>query len=126
MPDNLDEPTHVLMREVARLAPWREKLAEAARVRDDLPKPGGYYDALGPLCTRLEIWHTIYNHVLDDAAAIVEWVKGTGSAAVRRSAGAAGAQAISRANIPRASRPAIATRRTARCCCGFRGFSSWL
>ncbi len=78
MPDNLDEPTHVLMREVARLAPWREQLAEAARVRDDLPKPGDYYDALGPLSTRLEIWHTIYNHVLADAAAIVEWVKGTG------------------------------------------------
>src|SRR6202522_358945 len=78
MPDNLDEPTHVLMREVAQLAPWREKLAENARVRDNLPKPGAYYDALGPLSTRLEIWHTIYNHVLDDAAAIVEWVKGTG------------------------------------------------
>ena len=30
-------------------------------MRDELPKPGGYYDALGPLCTRLEIWHTIYN-----------------------------------------------------------------
>jgi trans-aconitate 2-methyltransferase len=53
-------------------------LAETARVRDNLPKPGVYYDALSPLCTRLEIWHTIYNHVLDDAAAIVEWVKGTG------------------------------------------------
>jgi trans-aconitate 2-methyltransferase len=78
MPDNLDEPTHVLMREVAHLAPWREQLAEAARVRDDLPKPGGYYDALGPLSTRLQIWHTIYNHVLEDAAAIVEWVRGTG------------------------------------------------
>ena len=47
-------------------------------MRDGLPKPGGYYDALGPLCSRLEIWHTIYNHVLEDAAAIVEWVKGTG------------------------------------------------
>src|SRR5471030_2981156 len=35
MPDNLDEPIHVLMREVAHLAPWREQLAEAARVRDD-------------------------------------------------------------------------------------------
>jgi trans-aconitate 2-methyltransferase len=78
MPDNLDEPTHVLMREVALLEPWRETLADHARVRDNLPTPGAYYDALGPLCTRLEIWHTIYNHVLDDAAAIVEWVKGTG------------------------------------------------
>jgi len=78
MPDNLDEPAHVLMREVAQLGPWRKTLAEAARVRDNLPKPGVYYDALSPLCTRLEIWHTIYNHVLGDAAAIVEWVKGTG------------------------------------------------
>ena len=78
MPDNLDEPAHVLMREVALLEPWRTTLAETARLRDTLPKPGVYYDALGPLCSRLEIWHTIYNHVLDDAAAIVEWVKGTG------------------------------------------------
>jgi trans-aconitate 2-methyltransferase len=78
MPDNLDEPAHVLMREVAQMEPWREMLAETARGRDALPTPGGYYDALRPLCTRLEIWHTIYNHVLDDAAAIVEWVKGTG------------------------------------------------
>ncbi len=77
-PDNLDEPAHVLMREVAQMEPWRAMLAEAARARDSLPTPGGYYDALRPLCTRLEIWHTIYNHVLDDAAAIVEWVKGTG------------------------------------------------
>ncbi len=78
MPDNLDEPSHVLMREVAHLEPWRKTLAEAARLRDMLPKPRAYYDALGPLCTRLEIWHTIYNHVLEDAGAVVEWVKGTG------------------------------------------------
>jgi trans-aconitate 2-methyltransferase len=78
MPDNLDEPSHVLMREVALQEPWRKTLTEAARLRDALPKPGAYYDALGPLCTRLEIWHTIYNHVLEDAGAVVEWVKGTG------------------------------------------------
>ncbi len=78
MPDNLDEPTHVLMREIARLEPFREKLADKARSRYTLPAPGVYYDALKPFCTRLEIWHTIYNHVLPDAAAVVEWVKGTG------------------------------------------------
>ena len=78
MPDNLDEPVHVLMREVAQAGPWREQLADKARMRDALPTPGGYYDALRPICSRLDIWHTIYNHVLDDAAAVVEWVKGTG------------------------------------------------
>jgi trans-aconitate 2-methyltransferase len=78
MPDNLDEPTHALMREVAQLEPWRKTLAESARVRDTLPTPGGYYDTLSPLCSRLEIWHTVYNHVLADAVAIVDWVKGTG------------------------------------------------
>ena len=30
MPDNLDEPSHVLMREVAQRDPWRETLAGAA------------------------------------------------------------------------------------------------
>jgi trans-aconitate 2-methyltransferase len=78
MPDNLDEPSHILMREVAHMEPWRKQLSKAAELRDSLPKPGSYYDALKPLCSRLEIWHTIYNHVLDDAAAVVEWVKGTG------------------------------------------------
>ncbi|MDE2602799.1 MAG: trans-aconitate 2-methyltransferase [Bradyrhizobium sp.] len=78
MPDNLDEPVHVLLREVAKTGPWRQKLADKAGARDVLPTPGGYYDALGPLCTRIEIWHTIYNHVLEDAAAVVEWIKGSG------------------------------------------------
>ena len=78
MPDNLDEPTHVLMRDVAFEEPFRAQLADAARMRAALPRPRDYYDALRPLCSRLEVWHAIYNHVLDDPAAIVEWVKGTG------------------------------------------------
>jgi trans-aconitate 2-methyltransferase len=78
MPDNLDEPSHILMREVAFHEPWREQLSKAAELRDTLPKPGVYYDALKPLCSRLEIWHTVYNHALDSAVAIVEWVRGTG------------------------------------------------
>jgi trans-aconitate 2-methyltransferase len=78
IPDSLDEPAHLLMREVAALEPWRDQLSERARLREVLPTPGAYYDALSPLCAHLQIWHTIYYHVLVDAAAIVEWVKGTG------------------------------------------------
>ena len=78
MPDNLDEPSHIMMREVALQEPWRHQLSKAAELRDTLPKPSVYYDALKPLCSRLEIWHTVYNHALDGPEAIVEWVKGTG------------------------------------------------
>jgi trans-aconitate 2-methyltransferase len=78
IPDSLEEPAHLLMREVAREGPWNKQLVEKARLRDEVPEPGGYYDALSPFCRRLDIWHTIYNHPLADAAAIVEWVKGTG------------------------------------------------
>ena len=40
MPDNLDEPVHVLLREVAKTGPWRQQLADKAGVRDILPTPG--------------------------------------------------------------------------------------
>lgn len=76
MPDNLAEPSHRLMREVAAQGPWAERLKDAAR--PPLPPVRAYYDALKPFASRLDIWHTVYNHALADAAAIVEWVKGTG------------------------------------------------
>lgn len=76
MPDNMAEPSHRLMREVAADGPWAEALRSAARA--PLPPVRTYYDALKPRAARLEIWHAAYNHVLDDAAAIVEWVRATG------------------------------------------------
>lgn len=36
-----------------------------------------YYDLLSESATRLDLWDTEYVHVLPDANAIVEWVKGT-------------------------------------------------
>jgi len=76
MPDNMAEPSHVLMREVAASGPWAERLRGAAR----LPPPPArtYYDALKPVSQRLDIWHTIYNHALAGPEAILEWVKSTG------------------------------------------------
>ncbi|HEY4202669.1 MAG TPA: trans-aconitate 2-methyltransferase [Devosiaceae bacterium] len=76
MPDNMKEPVHQLMREVAIDGPWAERLADA--VRPSLPPVETYYDAFSPCASRLDIWHTVYNHVMADAAAVVEWVKSTG------------------------------------------------
>lgn len=76
MPDNLGEPSHVSMREVARAMPFAGKMAGAAR--DPLPPVAAYYDLLSPRAARLDIWHTHYNHPLADAQAIVDWVSSTG------------------------------------------------
>lgn len=76
MPDNLPEPVHALMRETASGVRFAEKLAGAAR--SPLPPVASYYDLLSPQSARLDIWHTIYNHPLANAEAVVEWVKSTG------------------------------------------------
>ncbi|MDX8453859.1 trans-aconitate 2-methyltransferase [Mesorhizobium sp. VK9D] len=76
MPDNLSEASHQLMRAAAAEVPFAAKLEGAAR--GPLPPVSFYYDLLSPLAARLDIWHTIYNHPLADAEAIVEWVKATG------------------------------------------------
>lgn len=76
MPDNMAEPSHRLMREVAAGGRWAARLAGAAR--QPLPEVRAYYEALKPAARRVELWHTSYNHVLDGAAAIVDWVSSTG------------------------------------------------
>ncbi|WPH15475.1 trans-aconitate 2-methyltransferase [Variovorax paradoxus] len=78
MPDNREEPTHRLMRAVAAEAPWAEPIGDADRLRTLLLPLGGYYDLLAPVAARVDVWHTIYQHPMADAAAIVEWVRGTG------------------------------------------------
>ena len=77
VPDNRDEPTHRLMEEVAREGPWRARFDEPI-ARDPIPRPADYYDRLRPFAVSIDIWHTTYYHALADAAAIVEWVAGTG------------------------------------------------
>ena len=78
MPDNRQEPTHRLMREVAAEAPWAQAIGDADRLRTDLLPIGGYYDLLAPQAARVDVWHTVYQHPMASAAAIVEWVRATG------------------------------------------------
>jgi trans-aconitate 2-methyltransferase len=67
----------MLMEEVACKGPYAGHPALDHAARNDLPKPEGYYDLLRPLATRLDIWHTVYNHVMAGPEGIVEWFKGS-------------------------------------------------
>jgi trans-aconitate 2-methyltransferase len=62
---------------VAGRGPWAGNPALAAAARAPLSRPEAYYDLLKPLCAQLDIWHTIYNHVMAGPQAIVEWFKGS-------------------------------------------------
>jgi trans-aconitate 2-methyltransferase len=75
MPHNYEEPSHRLMRGTP--GPWAARLA-ALRALIKVESAGFYYDLLAPRAAHLDVWQTRYEHVMDDAQAIVEWVKGTG------------------------------------------------
>ncbi len=78
MPDNRQEPTHRLMREVAAQAPWAASIGDADGVRTELLDIGGYYDLLAPQAAQIDVWRTTYQHPMPSPAAIVEWLRGTG------------------------------------------------
>lgn len=78
MPDNRNEPSHLLMEESALAGAWQGAFAEGTPRRGPMPAPVACFDALGPKVARVDVWHTVYNHPMADAAAIVDWVKATG------------------------------------------------
>ncbi|SDD18293.1 trans-aconitate 2-methyltransferase [Variovorax sp. CF079] len=78
MPDNREEPTHRLMREVAAEAPWTLAIGDADKLRTQLLPIDGYYDLLAADAAQVDVWRTAYQHPMVSAAAIVEWVRGTG------------------------------------------------
>ncbi|KAH6638400.1 S-adenosyl-L-methionine-dependent methyltransferase [Boeremia exigua] len=89
VPDNYDELSHSAMRDVARQrgalwTPFFEdtkvgNLEDKGRPDLDPIEPvREFYNALAPHAELVDIWATKYSHVLQDAPAIVEWVKGTG------------------------------------------------
>jgi len=79
MPDNLNQPSHRAMRDVAADGPWADTLASAAGQRTGIASASEYYAMLKPHCARVDIWRTTYHHPLKDGAAgVVEWFKGSG------------------------------------------------
>jgi trans-aconitate 2-methyltransferase len=78
MPDNLDEPSHRLMRETAADGPWASRIGDADKVRARILAADRYYDLLTREAAAVDIWRTTYHHVMASPDAIVEWVSATG------------------------------------------------
>jgi len=77
MPDNLNEPSHVLMRETAADPRFAAALEAADKAREGILPAQQYYDLLAPLAD-VDLWRTTYHHRMDDANAIVQWLRATG------------------------------------------------
>jgi trans-aconitate 2-methyltransferase len=78
MPDNLDEPSHRLMRELASRDPWASVIGHAARARPRIASADTYYDLLATEAEEIDIWRTTYHHPMGSPAQIVEWLRATG------------------------------------------------
>ncbi|KFZ12989.1 hypothetical protein V501_03943 [Pseudogymnoascus sp. VKM F-4519 (FW-2642)] len=78
VPDNYMEESHVAMRTVAEKGPWAEELRRLQPAQGPFQTVQELYNELKPLCSSIDLWHTIYQHPLQNHQEIVEWLKGTG------------------------------------------------
>lgn len=67
--------THI--HEISHDAVWNDRM-EGPRTRLTMQPPAFYYDALVGNVEKLDIWETEYNHIMENSAAIVDWISSTG------------------------------------------------
>ncbi|KAI1717518.1 methyltransferase domain-containing protein [Ditylenchus destructor] len=77
MPDNYDEHTHRILREMAKLDQWKEKLSKSHEENEVLMSPTQYYDLLSAKGAQVDIWRTTYFHVMSSVDSIVDWFRST-------------------------------------------------
>lgn len=76
MPDQFDQPSHVLMRETAAEGPWAQTLGALLRPAP-VAEAGRYYDWLKPHCASVDIWRTTYVQELRGDDAVLNWIAST-------------------------------------------------
>jgi trans-aconitate 2-methyltransferase len=77
VPGNYDQPSHVILRELAASERWRELLADVSLNRQTAD-PARYADLLGRAGCVMDAWETTYLHVLQGEDPVLDWYKGTG------------------------------------------------
>lgn len=77
VPAHYDSPLHREILAVSKDPAWNDRL-EAARAAITREPPALYYDALQCVAQRLDLWETIYYHVVAGPESVLEWFRGTG------------------------------------------------
>jgi trans-aconitate 2-methyltransferase len=76
MPRNHGAASHTAMAETVAAGPWAERLRSLLRP-SPVAEPAWYHDLLAPRAAVVDIWETVYNHVLEGEDPVVQWTIGT-------------------------------------------------
>jgi trans-aconitate 2-methyltransferase len=80
MPRNWAAPSHTSIDAALDgldLTTAQRAAIDAAKLNTPVSEPAQYYDWLKPLTAHIDMWETLYTHVLAGENAVAEWVKGT-------------------------------------------------
>ena len=77
VPGNFDQPSHVILREMAASARWRPLLRDVELNRQSAD-PADYAELLTRAGCEVDAWETTYVHILPGEDPVLEWYKGTG------------------------------------------------
>ena len=77
VPGNFDQPSHVILRELAGSPAWNEQLA-GVRLNRQAAEPDRVPGRAGRAGCQVDAWETTYLHVLHGADPVLDWYQGTG------------------------------------------------
>ena len=77
MPAHFESPLHRLIHQISEHADWNDGM-DRARSAIAVHRPGFYYDLLQSKASSTALWHTEYQHVMENPEAILAWIRGTG------------------------------------------------
>jgi trans-aconitate 2-methyltransferase len=77
VPGNYDQPSHVVLRDLAGSARWRP-LLDGVELNRSVASPEHYADLLARNGCQVDAWETTYLHVLPGEDPVTQWYKGTG------------------------------------------------
>ena len=77
VPGNYDQPSHVVLRELAGSDRWRP-LLDGVQLNRQSASPEEYLHLLAQAGCEVDAWETTYLHVLPGEDAVLEWYRGTG------------------------------------------------